>query len=127
MKRNALYNALRVWGYAMLMASTVVVSSASLTKTAFAAQKVFNCNPDGVAMFPTSRIHVRCSPGDGSILFFALGVSNSAEANRVLSIISTALVTKRKLQIWYDPADVSGASIGCQTNDCRLILGVQML
>lgn len=121
MKRSPLYSAFRMCLYAILVAATVGVSSA-----AFAAEKTFTCNPIDVAVFPKKRIHVRCSPGDGSISYFALGVADAGEANRTLSILSTAFAAKKKLTIWYDPNDLTGASIGCQTNDCRLIRGVRM-
>jgi len=126
MKISPLYRAFRVCRYAMLVAASVAILSVASTKIAFAAVKTFTCDPIDVAVFTNKRIHVRCSPADGTIAWFALGVTDSGEANRMLSILSTAFTAKKKLTIWYDPADTSGASIGCQTNDCRLIIGVLM-
>src|SRR5215208_1759817 len=68
------------------------------SKDAHAA--TFQCNPVNVAVFVGSRIHVRCLPGDGAIVFFALSVANANEANRVLSIASTALAVGRGLSIF---------------------------
>ena len=119
MKRRSFYGVFLMC--IMLTACTIGIAS-----VAFAAEKTFTCNPIDVGVFPKKRIHVRCEPGDGPIRWFALGVSDAAEANRVLSILSTAFVTKKQLTIWYDPADLSGGSIGCLTSDCRLIRGVRM-
>lgn len=91
-----------------------------------AAEKTFTCNPVDVADFPGKRVHVRCSPGDGAISWFALGVSNEAEASRVLSVAATAFASKKQLTIWYDPADLSGGGLGCNNGDCRLIRGIRM-
>jgi len=95
-------------------------------KSAIAAQTTFTCTPVDVADFPKSRIHVRCSPADGAIQWFALSVADQQEASRVLSLAAAALVAKKHLTIWYDPADLSGAAIGCLTTDCRLIQGIRM-
>jgi hypothetical protein len=95
-------------------------------RAARAEDKTFTCNPIDVADFPGKRIHVRCSPGDGAISWFALGVSNESEANRVLSIAATAFAAKKQLTIWYDASDLSGGSLGCQNADCRMIHGIRM-
>ncbi|HJU40221.1 MAG TPA: hypothetical protein VJ724_11660 [Tahibacter sp.] len=93
---------------------------------ASAADKTFTCTPIDVGVFPATRVHVRCSPGDGNIQWFAVRDSDSGDANRVLSLVSTAFVAKKKLTIWYDPADTSGGAWGCQVGDCRVIHGVRM-
>ena len=104
----------------------VVIAGLAAVHPARAEDKTFTCNPVDVADFPGKRIHVRCSPGDGAIAWFALGVSNEAEANRVLSIAATAFAAKKQLTIWYDPSDLSGGSLGCQNADCRMIHGIRM-
>ena len=80
----------------------------------------FTCTAAEAAVFPGSRIHVRCVPGDGAINYFALSVANS-DASRVLSLATTAVAVRRPLTISYDPNDLSGAGIGCLTVNCRLI------
>jgi hypothetical protein len=92
---------------------------------AMGAPTVTSCVPVAVAVFvPGPRIHVQCSAAVGGISYFATPTSDAASAARVLSILSTAQVAGRTLGIRYDPADLSGAGIGCQNNDCRLIMEV---
>jgi hypothetical protein len=96
-------------------------------RDARAAPKFFACTPVNVAVFPKSRIHVRCSPGNAATVFFALGVANAADdADRLLSLAGTAIALKKKLEIFYDPADPKGSSFGCLNNDCRVIQGLTM-
>ena len=87
------------------------------------AETWISCTPVGIVTY-RNRVHVRCAAAVGGISFFAAGTTDAAYAARVLSTITTAQVAGRTLAILYDPSDLSGASIGCQTNDCRLILGV---
>ncbi len=84
------------------------------------------CTPTDVAVY-ASRIHVRCVEVVGGIRYFAASTSNAAHAARVLSLLSTAHAAGRTLNILYEPSDTSGASIGCQTNDCRLLLAAAFL
>ena len=58
------------------------------------AQKFFLCTAQEAAVFPGSRIHVRCNPGDGQIAFFALSVANP-DVSRVLSLAETAVAGRR--------------------------------
>ena len=80
----------------------------------------FACTAQEVAVFPGSRIHIRCDPGDGAIKYFVLSVGNP-DTSRILSLAATAVTARRPLFIGYDPNDTSGALIGCRVNDCRLI------
>lgn len=84
------------------------------------------CTPVNVGVFDT-RIHVRCSTAVSGILYFAAPTSNNNRAARLLAILSTAVAASHNLTIYYDPADTSGSSIGCQTSDCRLIQSVELL
>ena len=88
--------------------------------------KVFACKPVQVSDSPKSCIHVQCAPADGPIAFFALSVSDSNEANRVMSLAAAGLTAGRSLYIFYDPNDTNGAAFGCQSNDCRLIQGLEL-
>jgi hypothetical protein len=81
------------------------------------------CTADQVMVW-NNRVHVRCATPVGSIKYFAISTSDQAQAARVLSVINTALVAGRTLTIRHDPADLSGASIGCLTSDCRLIQAI---
>ena len=86
-------------------------------------QKWFTCRPIGVAVFDI-RIHVQCQESVGSVSFFALSNSDVAQTARVLSVLSTAHVSGRNLNILYDPNDTSGTSIACPVDSCRLIEAV---
>jgi hypothetical protein len=79
------------------------------------------CTPADVAIY-SERLHVKCTAEVGGIWYFAAPTSNAAHAARVLSLLSTAHAAGRTLDILYDPDDLSGAAIGCQTSDCRLII-----
>jgi hypothetical protein len=123
---TGLQGLLRTCGYIALVAAGLGALTAASTGPARAAEKTFTCTPVNVAVFPKSRVHVRCSPGDGAIEYFALGLSSQDDANRALSIAATALTAKRNLIIWYDPSDLSGAGIGCLNANCRLIGGIEI-
>jgi hypothetical protein len=87
----------------------------------------FQCTPANVAVFE-KRVHVKCtaSTPDG-IRYFAKSTADADAVARVLSLLSIAQVTGRTLDIRYDPSDTSGAILGCQPNDCRLIVAVGLL
>ena len=67
------------------------------------------------------RLQVRCDESFSGVVYFAAPTADPAQASRILSVIQTALVAGRTLIVNYEPADVSGAGIGCQSTDCRLI------
>jgi hypothetical protein len=90
---------------------------------AHAAETWISCTPVQIVTYK-SRVHVRCAAAVGGISYFAAATQDNAYAARVLSVITTSQVAGRTLSILYDPADLSGAAIGCQTNDCRLIHAV---
>ncbi len=102
-------------------AAKVAKHAVSPLRYEHASQTFTNCTPVQVMAF-AQRIHVRCAAAVGGIRFFALGTANAPNVARVLSILTTAQVAGRDLTILFDASDLSGASIGCQTNDCRLIL-----
>lgn len=83
------------------------------------------CTPKGVATF-SSRIHIRCAQSFSGVVFFAYRSSDSAGAARYMSMATSALISGRNVRIFYDPADLSGAGIGCRTNDCRLLRGLEI-
>jgi hypothetical protein len=91
--------------------------------SASAAETWTSCTPTEVMTYKV-RVHVRCAASVGGISFFVVETQDVAYAARVLSVISTAQIVGRTLNILFDPADLSGAAIGCQTNDCRLIRAV---
>lgn len=82
-----------------------------------------SCTPSNVVVY-TSRVHIKCLESVGGIYYFAASTADAAHVSRVLSTITTATVAGRTVIIRYDPSDTSGASIGCQVNDCRLLQAV---
>src|SRR5262249_16127131 len=98
-----------------LVAASVSCLTLTDTRVALGANwKELACRPIEAAAFPKSRFHVKCDKADGSIIYFALGVANQDETNRVFSFIATAVAIKKQtLFIDYDLDDTTGASIGC--------------
>jgi hypothetical protein len=103
--------------------AVVALTLIALVARAEAAETWVSCTPAAIATYQ-GRLHVRCTAAIGGITFFAASTQDAAFAARVLSVITAAQVAGRTLSILYDPADLSGASIGCATNDCRLIRAV---
>ena len=90
------------------------------------------CTPANVGTWNT-RIHVKCvetfddGSGGSTIQFFAVPASSVAFAARAESLMSAAIVSGHKLYVFYDPSDLSGGSIGCNTSDCRLLTGIVLV
>jgi hypothetical protein len=89
-----------------------------------AGADIFDCNVATVAAF-SDRTHVSCSPADGLISYFAVPASQRDLASRLLAVGLVAQVTGGGLNIYFDPADTSGSSVGCQAGNCRVITGVE--
>jgi hypothetical protein len=100
-----------------------LVASIVAPEAAQASPTWISCTPVQ-SMAYSSRIHVKCSASVGGIYYFAASTSNADNAARMLSTINAGLVSGRTLSILYDPADLSGSSIGCSNSDCRLIQAV---
>jgi len=117
---------MRTTAAAGLVAVSVFLATLLMPVTpAAAAPTDISCVPVQVAVFvKASRIHVRCAAAVGGISYFAIATNDAPLAARVLSILTTSQVAGRTIGIRYDPADLSGGPIGCQTNDCRLIIEV---
>ena len=84
----------------------------------------FYCTISNVAVY-INRIHVRCSPGDGAIYYFAYAVdsANAPTANRLLAVANSAYAVGDHLTVWYY-SDSSQNPPGCQVNDCRRMAGL---
>ena len=103
-------------------AATMASTAASVSVSATA-----QCTPVEVAVFTNSpRIHVKCSSPTDNILYFAVATTDTALAQRVLTVLTDALTAGKGLAIVYDVSDVSGAQIGCLSKDCRLIVTVSI-
>jgi hypothetical protein len=118
LRRMDMFRISLLFGVALLLLLALPFS-----KEAQAAETSISCTPVDVVTFQ-GRVHVRCAAPVAGIVFFAVSTQDSAFVARVLSVIATAQVAGRTLSIRYDPTDLSGAAIGCQNNDCRLILAV---
>jgi len=105
-------------------AAQLVPSDAS-SPAAPSAATFITCTPNQVMNFK-GRVHVHCSTSFSGISYFALSTADPSNAARVLSVASAALVSGRQVTILYDPADLSGAAIGCLNVDCRLIIAIGM-
>jgi len=109
----------------LLLLASCVICNLLAADPALATPTVISCTPVEVAVYTTApRLHVECAAAVGGVRYFAVSTADAAVAARVLSILTTAQVAGRTLSIRYDPADTSGAALGCQTNDCRLIMAV---
>jgi hypothetical protein len=103
--------------------AALLIASGTFAGTANAAETWISCTPVEVVTYP-ARLHVRCAAAVGGISFFAVATQDTAYAARVLSVLTAAQVAGRTLRILYEPADQSGAAVGCLATDCRLIRGV---
>ena len=74
----------------LVLIGSVVGACALMASPAPASAKLFKCAARAVAVFPESRIHLRCAPGDGAIEFFAFSITHP-DSSRVLSLTATAV------------------------------------
>jgi hypothetical protein len=96
--------------------AVLVVSFVAFAPSAQAVN--FTCNPVNVASFG-NRVHVKCAPGAGAIIFFAVNTTNAGTAQRFTDIAVAALVNNKSLLIQFDPANTTGPSFGCALDNCR--------
>jgi hypothetical protein len=81
-----------------------------------------SCVSQEVGAF-ADRVYVRCAASVGGVFSFAVPTTDAAHAARLLSILTTAHVAGRTLQLTYEPSDKTGPPPGCPPKDCRLLLG----
>ena len=106
-----------------LLIAGLLIATAANTDRANASETWITCTPVEIATYQV-RLHVRCAAAVGGITFFAVGTLDTANASRVLAVLTAAQIAGRTLNILFDPADQSGAAIGCATADCRLIRAI---
>ena len=86
---------------------------------------IFSCTPAQVGSFNsynfgtpiTGRVWVQCIPPlpfPGQ-LFFAVPLTDAAEAARFLSLFTAAFVAGKTIDIGYNPSDLSGQTFSCTT------------
>ena len=97
----------------------LVVACLSFGALRASAQASFTCNPVNVASF-SSRVHVKCNPGNGAIVFFAVSAANTATAQRFQDLALSALVNNKTLTIQFNQADTTTCpTFGCASVNCR--------
>jgi hypothetical protein len=101
----------------LLLASLLFVTSFTASAT------WFYCTPENVMSYG-NRVHIKCANSTAGIYYFAMSTSNAELADRFVSTATTALVAGRTAIINYNPNDLSGASWGCSTSDCRRALAI---
>lgn len=88
----------------------------------------FGClSVNNVAAFE-NRIHLRCSNANGSILYYAYATdsANVATANQILAIANTAFALGKSVWVYYNSSSALNPP-GCNTGDCRGLVGVSMV
>jgi hypothetical protein len=92
-----------------------------------ATSSTFTCNINQVAVWE-NRIHVRCSPANGNIAYFAYATDplHGAQANRYLALADTAYALGHRLVVGYW-SDSMANPPSCNANDCRKITALTMV
>ena len=119
----------------VLLVGAVGLLVVTFAKPAMAV--TFTCTPLGVAAFepgaPNNRVHVQCTtstPDAGNnVSFFAVPASDTAYANRFISIATTAITTGRALILTFTSGkstDLNGAAFGCLQTDCRYAVAITL-
>ena len=122
----------------LMVAALGVVVAGNLTAQAVQAAQIaplpqaganHTCAVVDVGAF-TTRVHVHCAVGyvlnpTTTIYWFAYPTSDSAGASRLLSVFETAKATGSTVTVFFETTDLSGANFGCQTQDCRTIIGAK--
>jgi hypothetical protein len=82
-----------------------------------------NCKVAQVATF-ADRVHVHCVTG--VYPYFASPTSNSAEATRLVTLGTAAMMGAGTLWILSDMRKQDAAAYGCALNDCRRPIEIQL-
>ena len=113
---------------ATLLPTTAATAQPTQGAAAAVQSETAKCTPAEVVVFVNApRIHVKCTAPTNKILYFAVGTTDTALAQRVLTVMTDALVYGKALSIVYNPNDVTGEAIGCLSADCRLIVSVSLV
>jgi hypothetical protein len=116
---------------AMLVAAPAIVAAFLFilagSRPASAASTNFDCWLDQVGTF-ADRVFARCQLATAGVYIFAYPTTNAPQAARILNVLTTVALGEPHaiVTITFDPADVSGAAIGCPASDCRLIQAVHV-
>ena len=100
--------------------------AATMAGTAAANQvTTVRCQPTQVAV-SSQRVHVKCATGVGKVVYFATPTQDQQTAMLYLSLLETAVTTRKQLVIDVVMSDTSGESFGCAAADCRTIGGMDI-
>ena len=85
----------------------------------------WTCNPN-LVVSANVRVVAHCVNGyvidpSTTIYWFAYPTKDSSNASRMLSVFETAKATNSTVTFYFDTSDLSGATYGCLTTDCRAI------
>lgn len=115
----------------MLIGTTFCIILLVASSNSQAAREV-TCSVDEVKEF-SNRVHVRCEeayslPGNtGHPLRYFAAPKTSPTASQLKIVGDNAKAPgPSRLIVTYEPADLTGSSFGCQTHDCRPVLGLQL-
>ncbi len=108
------------------LAAAGIYSARQVQAAPSAPAAFFTCNLD-LIVSANVRVVGRCNPAyNGTIFWFAFPTTDSANASRMLSVLESAKATGSTVTFYFDPADTSGVSYGCQASDCRAFWAVTM-
>jgi hypothetical protein len=88
----------------------------------------FACSVSNVAAFE-NRVHLRCttSPGGGIYYFaYASDPAHFSTANQILAVANTAFALGKPVWVYYNISSSLNPP-GCNTGDCRGLVGVSMV
>ena len=110
-----------------VLAPTLVLGAMlSLPSSAYAFDYIIKatCNVVDVAAFP-NRAHFRCD--NMYPAYFAVPTSSSAEATRLVTLASAALLGDRKIEVTYNEMDAAPETYGCMHYDCRRPIQLRLI
>jgi hypothetical protein len=112
---------------AVATAMGLTMLGAGYPQPASAASINFDCKVDQVGVF-VDHIFTRCESNASGVYIFAYPTKNAAQAARILNVLTGVTLggVDEVAVITFDPADVSGASIGCPPSNCRTIQAVHV-
>ncbi len=124
---------LKSWSFWVALAALVIcLAAAGLLSARFvqaapsAPTATYPCVPDLIVSANT-RVVARCAvPYNSAIYWFAFPTTDSGNASRMLSMFETAKTTGSQITFYFDAADTSGGSYGCDPANCRAIWAVTM-
>ena len=103
-----------------------LLSSLGYSLPAHGALTFFTCTPYGAGEY-INRIYIHCSNVQpGGFLYFAVSTADHDRAARVLALVAGAVLAGHTIEILYDSSDLSGSLYGCNSDDCRPVLGVEL-